>query len=655
MKTSCGARPIDRQRPGAMTRSGAVLAVLSVLSVLLVASSGAATTETKPALSILPADVLNYTKTIVDIPMRDGVRLHTMILRPKSLTGSQPILLERTPYNAEGFIGRVRSTNLAAALGGKYDTILESGYVLVIQDVRGKYGSEGSYELTRPPRGPLNMTATDHSTDAWDTIEWLVKNVPDNNGRVGMLGVSYDGWTTLMALVEPHPALKAAVPINPMADAWVGDDWFHRGAFRAYALDYIFDQSATRANTDLFVWPGYDEYSTAIQAVSAGARARAMGMDALPAWRSITQHPAYDMFWQEQAVDRILARRTLTVPTLLVHGLFDQEDIYAAPAVYRALSANPKSRANLHFAIGPWFHGQAFRGDGSSGGPIRWDGDTGLQFRRKVMQPFLDGLLKDGAPASDTPSVIAYETGSNRWETLPSWPVSCAQSCAARSRPLYLLPGGALGFAAAVTGAPATYISDPAKPVPYVPRPVRPPYQDLERWRTWLLSDQRHASARPDVLVFQTPPLDQALRVSGVPVVNLTVKTTGTDGDFVVKLIDVYPSEVAAQPELGGYELMISADIIRGRYRQDPAHPVPFVPGKPTLVRFTLPDANHVFLPGHRLMVQIQSSWFPLYDRNPQTFVPNIFFAKAADYRSASITVSTSGAGGSYLDLPVAP
>ena len=607
-----------------------------------------------PSAFVAP-DVLDYTRTSAEIPMRDGVKLHTLILRPKALLGAQPMILERTPYNAESFVSRARSTSLASALGGRYDTILQSGYILVFQDVRGKYGSGGEYVLTRPLRGPLNQSATDHSTDAWDTIEWLVHNVPQNNGHVGMIGISYDGWTTLMALVDPHPALKAAVPIDPLADGWTGDDWFHHGAFRAYGLDYVYDQSATRANDALFVYPGFDEYTTSLRAVSSGARGSAMGMDQLPLWRALTSHPNYDAYWQAQAMDKILSRRGVLVPTLLVHSLFDQEDIYGATAVYAALAPTDPKHERVFLAIGPWFHGQSFRGDGSHIGDIEFSGDTGLQFRRTILQPFLDSRLKDGASPSRTPPVYAYETGSNVWRSLPTWPLSCARDCFVRARPMYLKPGGVLGFEAATSGPTASYVSDPARPVPYVPRPVRPPYQDIERWRGWLVSDQRHASARPDVLVFQTPPLTAPLRIAGAPMADLTVSTTGTDGDFVVKLIDVYPDEVPSKPELGGYEMMISADILRGRFRNDPARPEPFVAGRWTKIRFALPSANHVFLPGHRIMVQVQSSWFPLYDRNPQRFVPNIFYARAADHQAATIRLRGSGPDGSRIDLPIVP
>jgi uncharacterized protein len=604
-----------------------------------------------------PADQeFDFAKRDVMIPMRDGVKLHTVILLPRDLTHA-PLLLTRTPYGASKAVSQNDSTRLDSVLPWGDDIVALSGYIRVYQDVRGKYGSEGDYIMSRPLRGPLNGSTTDHSTDTYDTIDWLVKNVPESNGRVGIIGTSYGGFLALMAIVDPHPALKVAVPIAPMVDVWRGDDWFHNGAFRQiYALDYTYEQTATRKSDELLWRSRFDDYDTFLEAGSASEIGRRTGEDQLPFWQRLTQHPAYDAYWQQQAVDRILAGRPLTVPTLYVHGLWDQEDIYGAPAAYAATEPKDSSNDRNFLVIGPWKHGGS-NGDGSTLGALHFDGDTGLWFRKAVLQPFLDQYLKDGAPAANIPPVLAYETGTNTWRRYPHWPQSCETGCAAPLQPLYLAAGGGLSFEppAGSRSAFDEYVADPAKPVPYRLRPLRPVYWPDSTWRQWLVDDQRNLSDRTDVLVYTTPVLTAPVRVAGQPRVHLHASTTGTDADWVVKLIDVYPAEVPHQPALGGYQLMIAADIFRGRYRRSLEHPAPLQPGKVLEYQFALPTANHVFLPGHRIMVEVQSSWFPLYDRNPQTYVDNIFFAKPADYRKATQRVYSGASTQSRIDLPVTP
>ena len=629
----------------------------AILLALLMLAAAPAAAQRPPAFvpsdipaRFTPPDRRDFTQTAHMVRMRDGVRLNTIVLRRKDLAGPAPIMLTRTPYDAAARTRATASTSLVGALGGRYAELVEEGYILVIQDVRGKHGSEGDYLVNRPLRGPLNPTRVDHATDTWDTIDWLVRTVPGNNRRVGMIGVSYDGFTVLMGLVDPHPALRAAVPIDPMVDGWVGDDWFHNGAFRAWGVSWIFEQVGDRRNAQRFLHANADDYDFYLRAGSAGDMGRKLGLDQLGFWRKLEANQAYSPFWQLQAMDRILAARPLKVPTLIVNGWFDQEDIYGGRAVFRALEPKDSAQDKLFIAMGPWWHGQSTR-DGSGIGKLRWGQDTAATFRREVLMPFLNQHLKEGAPRADTPNVYAFETGTNRWLRLPAWPMSCAQGCVHKARPLYLRPGGGLGFEAAASGAPAEYTADPMKPVPYVERPVNP--QDRMQWREWLLSDQRHAASRPDVLVFETAPLTAPVRILGEPVANLRLTTTGQDGDFVVKLIDVFPDEYPVQPELGGYQRMVSADIIRARYRDDRANPKPMVPGEPTTIRFALPHAAHVFLPGHRIQVQVQSSWFPLYDRNPQTWVESIFNAPPEAYRPATIRVETTG--GSFIELPVVP
>jgi putative CocE/NonD family hydrolase len=599
----------------------------------------------------------DYVRRAVMIPMRDGVKLHTVILVPKGAKGA-PILLTRTPYDADKLTSHVTSSHLGPSLYGydnAADVIVEGGYIRVVQDVRGKYGSEGDYVMNRPLRGPLNATAVDHATDTWDTIDWLVKNVPESNGRVGILGISYDGFLPLMALVNPHPALKVSVPMNPMVDGWMGDDWFHNGAFRQVGASYIHDQEATRKSDTKWWSSHFDDYDTFLAAGSAGELGRRHGLEQVGFWRKLLEHPAYDAFWREQAVDKLLAAQPLKVPVMLVHSLWDQEDIYGAMAVYKAIKPKDTANDRVFLVLGPWHHGQEIR-EGSALGAIRFGSDTALTFRREILRPFLDQYLKDGAPKADVAPVTAFETGTNAWRRLPAWPAGCASGCSVKPTPLYLASGLKLDFAAPKPGdAPFDeYVSDPAKPVPFQARPIlQSSFDDGKSWREWLVSDQREASGRPDVLVFVSDVLAAPVKISGQPVVNLVASTTGTDADWVVKVIDVYPDEVAGQPAMGGYQLMVSADIFRGRYRESLETAKAIPSDKPLLYRFALPTANHVFLPGHRLMIQVQSSWFPLYDRNPQTFVPNIFWAKPGDYRKAVQRIYHAPDQASYIEVPL--
>ncbi|WP_374582773.1 CocE/NonD family hydrolase [Pseudoduganella sp.] len=621
-----------------------------ILSTLLLASQALAQTSPMApdivAGFVAPQDEADYVKRVVMVPMRDGVKLYTVIVVPKGV-GKAPIILTRTPYNAAGRARRNVSPSMRASLP-QGDEVFGRDFIRVFQDVRGKYGSEGDYVMTRPVRGPLNSSQTDNATDAWDTIDWLVKNVPETNGKVGMIGSSYEGFTVLMALTEPHPALKAAVPMSAMVDGWRGDDWFHNGAFRVNTLDYIAGQNTARGKGEPLATGVYDDYESVLRAGSVANLARKHGLDQLNFTKKLFEHPAYDSFWQEQALDRILARRPLTVPTMHVVGQWDQEDIYGAYATYAALEKQDKGNKLNYLAVGPWRH-SGVNYDGSSLGALRFEGDTALQFRRDVMLPFLKQYLVDGAPAADTPPVLSYQTGSNQWQRFAQWPQSCASGCPSAAKAVYLQDGFKLSFAKPAGGAAAydEYVADPAKPVPFVPRPVR--MEDENVWKPWLVQDQRFVSDRTDVLSYVSEPLKEPLVLTGAPVVHLLASTSGSDADWVVKVIDVYPDEVPSQPKLGGYQLPLSMDILRGRYRDSFEKPSAIPANKPVQYSFTLPPVNHVIQPGHRLMIQVQSSWFPLYDRNPQTFVPNIFHASPGDYRKATQRVFH----GSSVELPV--
>ncbi len=636
-----------------------------LMAAFLFVQSAAKTSGQVPTLpSETPAkleptnDGFDYDRRDVMIPMRDGVKLHTVILVPKGAKGA-PILLTRTPYDATGLTTHAQSSHLGPILNG-YDNatevIIEGGYIRVVQDVRGKHGSEGDYVMNRPLHGPQNPTPVDHATDTYDTIDWLVKNIPESNGKVGILGISYDGFLPLMALVNPHPALKVSVPMNPMVDGWMGDDWFHNGAFRQQNMPYIYDQEATRRSDALWWTSHFDDYDMYMQAGSAGELGRRRGLEQVGFWRKLLDHPSYDAFWRDQAVDKILAAQPLKVPVMLVHSLWDQEDIYGAIAVYKAIKPKDTGNDKVFLVMGPWHHGQEIR-EGSSLGALKFNSDTALTFRQEILRPFLDHYLKDGAPKAGVAPVTAFETGTNTWRRLPSWPSGCTSGCRLRPVPLYLHTGLKLGFDKPIPGDTAfdEYISDPTKPVPFRARPIQPVSGSLvaHTWAQWLVDDQREASGRPDVVAFASEVLSEPVKISGQPIANLVASTSGTDSDWVVKLIDVYPDEVAAQPGMGGYQLMVSGDILRGRYRESLELPKPIAANEPLVYRFALPTANHVFLPGHRIMVQIQSSWFPLYDRNPQTFVPNIFWAKPGDYRKATQRIYHTPSQASFVELPL--
>jgi len=587
----------------------------------------------------------DYIRREAFIPMRDGTELYTLILTKKHTGG--PILLTRTPYGADAAARRTVSQHLSEILAPWNTPFVDDGYIRAFQDIRGRHRSQGVFVANRPLRGPLNSTPVDESTDAYDTIEWLSRNVPESNGRVAIIGGSYEGWLALMATINPSPALKAAVAVNPMVDLWMGDDWFHYGAFRQVTLVAIPAIMASNSGGGAIGSGRQDAYSLFLGAGSAGDYIRKYMLDQFPYVRKLMEHPSYDAWWKEQAVDKLLAERPLVVPTLLVAGQWDEQDIYGASAVYRALKPRDASRDKVFFALGPWRHMGALDTDGRSLGALTFDGDTARQFRRDELKPFLDQTLKNGGRIA-IPSFLAYETGADRWEHGSSIP-------ATRSEHLYLHAGFELSSVRPTDAETASdeYVSDPAKPVPSVPRPFL--ILGSPDWQTSLVADQRFASDRTDVLTYETKPLDAAVHIAGSPRVDLFASTSGTDSDWVVKVIDVYPAEYSEQPNLAGYQLGVSMDIFRGRYLHGYDRPAPLTPGKIENYRFDLPMMDHVFDKGHRIMVQIQSSWFPIYDRNPQTFDPNVFEAAAKDYRSARQRVFRDATAPSAVVLPVVP
>jgi len=583
------------------------------------------------------------------VPMRDGTKLYTVIVFKKGTTNG-PILLSRTPYDAKGSMNRTPSQHGVDVIPLMDKEFFDDGYIIVQQDIRGLHNSEGQFVMNRPIVGPLNRTGIDESTDAYDTIDWLVKHVPESNGKVGVIGSSYLGFTTLAAEINPHPALKAAVPQSPMVDGWMGDDWFHNGAFRTSSFDYAVDQSTGKAEGKGLAFGTGDDYTRYLEAGSMGDYARRLKIDHYPFVQKLIQNPAYTEFWSLQAVDKWLAARPLTVPTMIEVGQWDQEDSYGGPAVYRALKDKYEGSGLLYLAIGPWRHSGANH-YGYDLGALTFTGDTADEWRVNYVKPFFDHYLK-GGPDPHTPNVLSYATGINQWQQSPRWPMGTPT-------PLYLTDAGGVSFQRPATAGHDDYISDPAKPVPFIPRPIQ--MSAAEQWKPWLVRDQRFVSSRPDVLSYVGEPLTKAVHIMGPPQVDLFAATSGTDSDWVVKLIDIYPNQAfedasqGGKPDMSGYELPIGIEIFRGRYVDSFAQPRALRAGSVEHYRFGLPNVNHVFLPGHRIGVQVQSTLFPLYDRNPQSFVPNIFNAKAGDYVKATQSVFHGGATATAVLLPIVP
>ncbi|MEJ2215139.1 MAG: CocE/NonD family hydrolase [Gemmatimonadota bacterium] len=568
-----------------------------------------------------------YVRREVMIPMRDGVRLHTIIYSPPS-PGPHPFILERTPY------GIARS---ARALDNSLRPMAEDsgGYIFVFQDIRGRYGSEGRFVMQRPPRDPADSTAIDEGTDTYDTIDWLLENVPHNNGKVGMLGVSYPGWLTVMAMLDPHPALKAVSPQASPADMFIGDDFHHNGAFRlSYGFEYAAMMETSKVNAN-FSFDRYDTYQWYL-ALGPLSNVNARYLHGkIPTWNDYVAHPNYDAFWQRRAVTPYLTR--VTVPTLNVAGWWDQEDFYGPITIYRELEKHDSQNRNF-LVVGPWNHGGWSRGPGRRLGRIDFGSATGQYFRTRIEAPFFAHYLK-GRDLPREPEAVTFEAGDNQWHTWSAWPPKTD----VRDADLYLHGDGNLSFDAPSDAGVVSYLSDPAHPVPYRHRPIEPTYfPGGSGWYTWLLEDQRFVDNRPDVATWVSAPLDHDVTITGDITARLFAATTGSAADWVVKLIDVYPEKYEPNPKLGGWELMVANDVFRGRFRNGYTHPEPITPGKVTAYTIDLHTQDYRFLKGHRIMVQVQSTWFPIIDRNPQTYVPNIFKARASDYRKATQSIYAS-------------
>jgi hypothetical protein len=582
-----------------------------------------------------------FEKSEVMIPMRDGVKLHTVIFTPKDRSEPLPILFERTPYGAP-------SDERGAT--DSFEFLIDDGYILAFQDIRGRFKSEGEFVMQRPPRNRADASAIDESTDAYDSIAWMVKNVPGNNGRVGMLGVSYSGWLVTMALLDPHPALKAASEQATPADMFLGDDFHHNGAFRlSYGFEYAaLLESSKEANTH-FAFDRADTYQAYMDLGVLSNVNDKYFHGKMPTWNDFVAHPNYDEFWQKQAFPRYI-HGSPKVPNLNVAGWWDQEDFYGPIKVYELFEESDPQHLN-YLVVGPWNHGGWRRPDGSNLGDIPFDCNTSKYFRQQIEAPWFAYWLHDRG-SRDFAKATVFQTGTNRWEKYDSWPPAST-----RATNIYMRAGGELSFDPPTSDeaeAYDSYISDPARPVPYRHRPISPTYPG-GGWPTWLVEDQRFVDNRPDVLTWQTAPLKNELKIAGDIVARIFASTSGGDCDWVIKLIDVYPETYPEKPLLAGYELMIADEILRGRFRESFEHPSAITPGAVTPYAIDLHTNDHAFLRGHRIMVQIQSTWFPLYDVNPQTFVENIFKARASDYQKATQKVFRSARSASHIVLPVMP
>jgi predicted acyl esterase len=636
-----------------------------------------------------------YTQQDVMIPMRDGVHLHATILRPTDIAAlpatGLPFLIQRTPYGVDDITSA--SVNLSKP------ELAASGYLFVYEDIRGRYKSEGKFIMNRPIVAHLTPNDIDETTDTYDTIAWLLKNIPGNNGRVGVLGVSYDGFLAMMAGIDPHPAVKAISPQAPMTDVWLGDDFFHNGAFRqSYGFDYVQQMEAQKTDAVVampFADVHNDAYDFFLKHVNFAGAAAAAKISNLPTANAFLTQPAYTRFWQDMAVQTRLAQ--VTVPTLEVGGFWDQEDMWGTQAEYAALQPHDPQ---LFLVLGPWNHGgweSSARTLGSNLGTLDLGEPTGTEYRKTFEAPFFEKYLKD-KPGFDLANTATFRTGVNRWERYATWPPTPASTPAASvptiplsnqsAKPapipaatltptltnssLYLEPNKTLSFSAPVADSTprtansaiaATYLADPANPVPYRHRPIQSTYAPGSKWYTWLVEDQRFVTSRNDVATFTTPALDHDLTLTGEVTADLFAATTGSDADWIVKLIDVYPDAppppaITPRPTAtpnAGYQLMVADEIFRGRYRTSFEHPQPLTPNVPTEFRWSLHAVDHTFLHGHRILVEVQSSWFPLYDRNPQTFVPNIMSAPSSAYRSETVTIYGSARFPSHLEVQTTP
>ena len=587
----------------------------------------------------------NYQRTEVMIPMRDGVKLHAMILKPADIATPLPFLVQRTPYGVDG--------TSSESFAYSRPELARDGYIYLAEDIRGRYKSEGEFVMSRPLADHRDPKAFDESTDTYDTVTWLLKNVAGNNGRAGFIGTSYPGFLAMMAGIDPHPSVKAISPQAPMIDVWMGDDFFHNGAFRqSYGYDYVLGLESSKQETEVSYGKdkdgkprdGFDYF---LERGSFAEDVRQSGAKLLPTWKLFLEHPAYDSAWSSRGVQHSL--NAVTVPTLSVGGYYDQEDMFGPQIEYESLEPHDVNHQNF-LVLGPWRHG-SWAATTRHLGNLDYTKPIGKEFRAQIEAKFFAHYLKDepGSNASgfDLEDTASFQTGSNTWKRYAHFP---PRESAPTS--LHLQGAGLLSFSDSTTSAKTSYLSDPANPVPYRHRPIQPTYGTGSQWYNWMTEDQRFVTDRKDLAVWKLPVLKKDLVLTGEVLADIYASTTGTDSDLVVKLIDEYPGD-DSDPKMRGYQLMTNEEIFRGRYLDGFDQPKPLRSGSIHEYHFSLHDVDHVFKAGHTVLVEIQSTWFPLYDRNPQTFVPNIMTAKPEDYKPATITIYSDPEHDSTLQVPL--
>ncbi|KAA6455708.1 CocE/NonD family hydrolase [Acidobacteria bacterium AB60] len=587
----------------------------------------------------------DYQRAEVMIPMRDGIKLHAVILKPADINEPLPFLIQRTPYGVDmtsrAFFFRARPE------------LARAGYIYVGEDIRGRYKSEGEFVMSRPLADHHDPKAVDESTDAYDTVAWLLKNVSGNNGRAGFIGTSYPGFLATVAGIDPHPAVKAISPQAPMIDVWMGDDFFHNGAFRqTYGYDYVYSLETTKENSDVSYGKDKDGkprdgFDFFLERGSFAEDVNRSGSKVLPTWKLFLDHPAYDSVWRSRGVEHSL--KAVTVPTLTVGGYYDQEDMWGPQAEYAALEPHDAKHESF-LVLGPWRHGY-WSSSSRHLGNLDYGAPIGKEFRTQIEAKFFAHYLKDaeGSNASgfDLEDTASFQTGSNTWKRYAQFPPDGAQVTA-----LHLEGEGKLSWVDPKTPSTTAYTSDPGNPIPYRHRPIQPTYSDGSQWFNWLTEDQRFVTGRKDLALWKLPPLKKDMIVTGEVTADVFASSSGTDNDMVVKLIDQYPED-DADSKMRGYQLMINEEIFRGRYLDGFDKPRAMRTGAVREYKFSLHDVDHVFKAGHTVLVEIQSTWFPLYDRNPQTFVPNIMTAKPEDYKPATITVYSDTEHDSNLQIPL--
>jgi uncharacterized protein len=594
------------------------------------------------ALSQIP-DSLIYVKTSYMIPMRDGILLNTVVLTPVNNNMSLPFLIVRTPYGVDGGLP---SGNQPISIHKNFSfyNMAADGYIFVSQDIRGKYKSQGTMQIHQPLIHQTQKGAVDESTDTWDTIDWLLHNIKNNNGKAGIVGISYPGWLALVGAVDPHPALKASSEQACMGDLFLGDDFHHNGAFRlSYGFEYTYEVESDKTTDSSFPFPAYDLFNWYLKLGSLKNVNEKYFHDRIPTWNNFVKHPDYDSFWQKNSTLSYVKKAE--IPQLNVGGYYDQEDLNGPQLMYAQMEKSDDQNLN-HIVLGPWFHGQWGRSVGDSIGMISLGSNTGEEFRI-LQKKWFDYYLK-GIGDGKFEEAYTFQTGSNIWKTYTSWPPR-----EATMQSLYASPGSKAVFTKPTTEGSVSYTSDPQKPVPYRTLPIEETYGKGSRWRTWQVEDQRFVYTRPDVISFTTDSLKEDLVVTGSIVAHLFASTTGTDADWVVKLIDVYPNWDSSNFKMSDYQLAVTMEVFRGRFRKSFSKPEAIIPDKPEEYIIGLHQVNHMFRKGHKIMIQVQSSWFPMIDRNPQKFIPNIFEAKESDFIKATQTIYFSPQYPTRIDLPV--